>query len=483
MYGQSERQLTNQPPIREVEEWMLVCQHHSNLQPISDPQENVDWTSASQLYSNLAEFPSFISHHRQSFTRPSFTSNAAPRMLQQNQLEVYNCILQHYEANDPTPIYMVVCGTAGTGKSYLISCLKLLLQDKLRVCAPTGVASYNIDGSTLHSLFNLPTKSDFRQLDGQKLQEMQQSLENMNYLIIDEMSMVGRKTFGQIDPRLRQIFPHHSHQVLGGHSCLLFGDFGQLPPVMDLPLYTTVSRNELSDLGSSTYHFFDSVVVLNQVMRQSGESPEQILFRDILLRLRDGKTTVADWEHLMKQTPSQVEDMSAFDSAVHLFPTVDSVVEYNITQLHAINRPIATIKAVHSGHNASKGTSEDAGGLDPVVYLAYTARIMLIANLWVEVGLVNGALGTVVSICYQDGGPPNLPVAVMVRFDHYIGPTLPDLTVPITPVRRSWSNGGSHCTRFQIPLKLSWAMTIHKAQGLTLSNVVVDVGKKSLPQG
>ena len=435
LQGQSERLLTNQPPIREVEEWMLVCQHHSNLQPISDPQENVDWTSASQLYSNLAEFPSFISHHRQSFTRPSFTSNAAPRMLQQKQLEVYNCILQHYEASDSTPIYMVVCGTAGTGKSYLINCLKLLLQDKLRVCAPTGVASYNIEGSTLHSLFNLPTKSDFRQLEGQKLHELQQSLENMNYLIIDEMSMVGRKTFGQIDQRLRQIFPHNSHQVLGGRSCLLFGDFGQLPPVMDLPLYTTVNRNELSDLGSSTYHFFDSAVVLNQVMRQSGESPEQILFRDILLRLRDGKTTVADWEQLMKQTPLQAEDLSAFDSAVHLFPTVDSVVEYNITKLHAINRPIATIKAVHSGHNASKGTSEDAGGLDPVVYLAHTARVMLIANLWVEVGLVNGALGTVVSICYQHGGPPNLPIAVMVRFDHYTGPTLPDLTVPITPVR------------------------------------------------
>ena len=197
---------------------------------------------------------------------------------------------------------MVVCGTAGTGKSYLINCLKLLLQDKLRVCAPTGVASYNIEGSTLHSLFNLPTKGDFRQLDGQ---ELQQSLEIMNYLIIDEMSMVGRKTFGQIDQRLRQIFPHNSHQVLGGRSCLLFGDFGQLPPVMDLPLYTTVSRNELSDLGSSTYHFFDSVVVLNQVMRQSGENPEQILFHDILLCLRDGKTTVADWEQLMKQTPLQ----------------------------------------------------------------------------------------------------------------------------------------------------------------------------------
>ena len=152
----------------------------------------------------------------------------------------------------------------------------------------------------------------------------------------------------------------------------------------------------------------------------------------------------------MRQTPLQAEDLSVFDSAVHLFPTVDSVVEHNITQLHAINMPIAAIKAVHSGCNASKGTSEDAGGLDPVVYLAHTACVMLIGNLWVEVNLVNGALGTVASICYQDRGPPNLPVAVIVQFDHYTDPTLPDLTVPIIPVRRSWSNGSSHCTRLYL---------------------------------
>jgi len=82
----------------------------------------------------------------------------------------------------------------------------------------------------------------------------------MNYSIIDEMSMVGRKMFGQIDRRLHQIFPHYANHMLGGRSCIFFGDFGQLPPVMDLPLYTTTSRNDLSDLGSSTYHSFTQAV-------------------------------------------------------------------------------------------------------------------------------------------------------------------------------------------------------------------------------
>ena len=82
---------------------------------------------------------------------------------------------------------MVVYGTAGTGKSYLINCLKLLLQHKLRVCAPTGVAAYNTDGTTLHSLFSLPKKDDFKQLEGQKLHKLQQLLEDMQYLVIDEI--------------------------------------------------------------------------------------------------------------------------------------------------------------------------------------------------------------------------------------------------------------------------------------------------------
>lgn len=158
------------------------------------------------------------------------------------------------------------------------------------------MASYNIEGYTLHSLFNLPTKADFKDLQEEKLHQMQESLASMKYLIIDEISMVGRKTFGQIDRRLRQIFPHQGHQILGGCSCILFGDFGQLPPVMDLPLYTTVSSGKLSDIGSTVYHSFDKAFVLDKVMCQSGEDPDQVLFRSILMLLRDGKTTISDWE-------------------------------------------------------------------------------------------------------------------------------------------------------------------------------------------
>jgi ATP-dependent DNA helicase PIF1 len=182
-------------------------------------------------------------------------------------------------------------------------------------------------------------------------------------------------------------------------------------------------------------------------MLQAGSDPDQVRFRDILLRLRDAQVTPDDWEALMKQTPTKVLDLTPFASALHLYPTVEAVVEHNVTKLKDSGQPIAPIKAVHTGANAAKASPDNASGLEAVVCLAKSARVMLTSNLWVEVGLVNGAMGTIQAICYRSGGPPDLPLVVMVKFDHYSGPTLHDGTVPITPLRRTWSNAGVQCSR------------------------------------
>ena len=90
-----------------------------------------------------------------------------------------------------------------------------------------------------------------------------------------------------------------------------------------------------------------------------------MLFRDILLRLRDARLTISDFEQLMKQTPAKVSDLAPFTNALHLHPTVEAVVEHNVARLHASGHPVATIKAIHAGPNASKASSEDAGGWSP----------------------------------------------------------------------------------------------------------------------
>ena len=286
------------------------------------------------------------------------------------QLEAYQIVNEHFNHNEDAPLRMVVTGTAGTGKSFLIACLKQLLSSKVRVSAPTGVAALNVQDCTLHSLLQLPTKGEFKDLQGESLTKLQQSLNGVTYFIIDEMSMLGRKLMGQVDKRLRQAFTSCANQILGGRSCLLFGDFGQLPPVFDLPLFTTTQSSNLSDLGRTAYQSFNKAVVLTRVMRQTGQDPQQIRFRDILLRLRDAKVTLDDWEELMTRTSTSVPNLEAYHEALHLYPTIDAVADHNLVKLQQNDHPIAVIKAVHSGHNAAKGTSDDAGGLEPVIHLA-----------------------------------------------------------------------------------------------------------------
>ena len=190
---------------------MLICQHGAEFPDAAVADTNVDWSLAGKAYPNLEEMPHFIAQqHQHHEPLPAASSTADPRHLQGKQLQAYKMVRDHFNEKEEAkqPLRMIVSGTAGTGKSYLIQCLKQLLRDTLRVTAPTGVAAFNVDGYTLHSLLSLPVKGDFKELEGSRLQTIQESLADVSYIIVDEMSMVGRKLFGQVDRRLRQIFPH-----------------------------------------------------------------------------------------------------------------------------------------------------------------------------------------------------------------------------------------------------------------------------------
>ncbi len=135
----------------------------------------------------------------------------------------------------------------------------------------------------------------------------------------------------------------------------------------------------------------------------------------------------------------------------------------------------ANSRPAHTGPEASRISDDEAGGQS----VLHKGHVMLSANIWVELGLVNGALGSVVRICYaREHCPPDLPIAVTVKFDFYNGPTLADGTVPICPLQRTWFSTAKQCSHLQLPLRLAWAVTIHKSQGLTLDKVVIDVGKR-----
>jgi ATP-dependent DNA helicase PIF1 len=149
--------------------------------------------------------------------------------------------------------------------------------------APTGVASNNVVGKTLHSMFRLPVKKPtYKKLSAQNMKSLQASLRGVSYLIIDEKSVVSIKQLTWLNYRCREIWPEID-APFGGLNIVIVGDFCQLPPVGDKPMFNTkTSTNVDTLLGQQLYKRFNQTITLTQVMRQQGEDLESRAFRKAL---------------------------------------------------------------------------------------------------------------------------------------------------------------------------------------------------------
>ena len=143
--------------------------------------------------------------------------------------------------------------------------------------APTGNAAFNIHGTTIHQSLSLP-KSGIPPLNNQAKSQLQKRWENCKYIVLDEKSMVGRKLLSRMDARLRDAFPEKQNEMFGGCSILLLGDFAQLPPVGDVPLFNLhpqVRGNPetvmASNKGRALYMSLTESITLDRIMRQQGE--------------------------------------------------------------------------------------------------------------------------------------------------------------------------------------------------------------------
>ena len=259
------------------------------------------------------------------------------------------------------------------------------------------------------------------------------------------------------------------------------GDFAQLPPVADMPLYTKPEvlnqeknkkkkENVNKIKATHLYKMFTNVIILDEIMRQQGDDEKE--FRDVLTKIVNGKFNEKDWEWLRQQDFDSMdkENQTRFkDNSVMLCSINKDLTEHNIYKMKSLGHPIAPIKAVNNNSLAKEAESSTAGGLPKITIMAKGAKMILTRNLWKEAGLNNGATCFVRYILYaQDHKPPELPFLVLVHCPQYKGPSfLPNESkiVPIAPILQQWYTRKTQCSRHMKPLIPGYAVTIHKAQG------------------
>ncbi|XP_052131480.1 uncharacterized protein LOC127751653 [Frankliniella occidentalis] len=416
-----------------------------------------NWAAASDEYSQYGswqELASFISEQKKHFQSeenippyPNVEFNeeqASVLALVDSQIDMIKSTCGSVSNIGKS---VIVQGSAGTGKSLLIRALTNRVmtefgQKSIMLLAPTGVAAVNISGSTIHSKLHISSINDFSDLEKE---EFCNDFRDTKFIVIDEYSMIGCGMMGMIDKRLKQATGNYG-EPFGGLFIYFF----------DTPLYATKKITDvLKQHGKMVWDNIELSIFLKQVHRQS-----DLVFTALLSRLSKGMITHEDYEILKER--------------------------FTIIELHPENNepvPVAAINADHNSDVARNGTSDQAGGLVPSLLLAPSCRIMLRTNLWTEQGLVNGAMGHLVDIVYDQSINPDaaLPKVLMCVFDDYNGPFLGNDSslklVPIPIITRSWKVNGASCSRSQFPVQVAFAVTIHKWQGLTLSKVKINIGE------
>ncbi|XP_054264681.1 uncharacterized protein LOC128999172 [Macrosteles quadrilineatus] len=440
-------------------------------------------------YPGLEENLDFI--QKQKEIQVNITNDHSNNVLSPN--EGQQKILDHLAqqlANESSEKLTLVQGGAGTGKSFIINKMVHMIESlhgssSVILMAPTGVAANNINGQTIHNALHIVqtrggTVSD---LTGKAERQLQEDFRTVKVIICDEMSMVGTRMLSMIDKRLRQAFTNRQELPFGGCIVYFFGDFNQLPPVLDRTLLAPADPRKVSSIeGRFLFEQFKTVFELKQVMRQIGD--DQNCFRETLKRMALGQLTLSDYELLKTRFSSNnVATVKSFTSAIRIKARKDAVHQYNQLMLRSSNKPVALIKAKHNNLTACGASEDEAQGLQATLQLSQGCRVILRQNIWTSQGLCNGSLGNVVDIVYgPNRSMDDFPICILVHFDGYEGPTF-NGSLPILPLTVGYRKNNVSCTRRQFPLQVAYGITVHKAQGMTVDKAVVDIGTTEFALG
>ena len=281
-----------------------------------------------------------------------------------------------------------------------------------------------------------------------------------------------------IDRRLKQARPAARDQPFGGISIMIAGDFRQLPPVGDSPLFLRDEDANTSEeaAGGILYTKFDeNTFILTEQMRQ--RDPTFIEEMDSLGNNTFNDAAFEHWDSTMDLQYMTNERQQLFnDSATMLCAQKADMGNFNERRIQRLNQPICCSLSKNNCAEARNSSTNDADNLYNELFLAKGAKVVLTKNLWSEAGLVNGSQGFIKHIIYDEDNPADansMPDMLLVHFPGYKGPSClreedeeQEIVVPIFPAQAEWYNDrGNVLKRTQFPLLYGYAITIHKAQG------------------
>ncbi|MBT4908466.1 MAG: AAA family ATPase [Microbacteriaceae bacterium] len=365
--------------------------------------------------------------------------------------------------------HVFITGRAGTGKTTLLQAFVENTAKVVAVSAPTGVAALAVGGQTIHSLLRLPLGIIGNRELGFIPKESLAVLANLDALVIDEVSMVSADVLDALDRRLRQA-KRKRNTAFGGIQLIMFGDPYQLAPVVS----GQAEKAYYQDHYRSPW-FFDakvwretemSVQELDTIHRQADSE-----FRAVLNALREGRMEAEMGRMLNEHGLRQPED----PELITLATTNQAVTRINSAALEGLP---GKAKIAHADIEGDFGSTA-AYPADDELVLKPGAKVMFLRNDTQGTDgprFVNGTLGTVVkitdSVIVDVEGESILVEPVTwekVKYDY--SPTTKVLSQDVV----------AEFTQF--PLRLAWAVTIHKAQGKTLDAAVIDLGSRAFAPG
>lgn len=363
--------------------------------------------------------------------------------------------------------HLFVTGRAGTGKSTLLKALRDQASDRMVIVAPTGLAAINVGGQTIHSFFGFPPRliqpSDIKRSRNGRI------MRKIDFLVIDEVSMVRSDLMWAIDHALR-VNRGREREAFGGLRLLMFGDLHQLPPVISDQQIAHILEEEFGGAfffshqplrdGAGT-----SLLELQKVFRQTDDG----LIR-VLNAIRDGSAEQSELE-LLNTRVSPIRTLSEGEAYVILTPLNASARRINEKFLTALPGPVTRYTAGITGEfNENVQPAEAALELKP------GAKVMLIRNdpdrRWVNGSVARVSRLNEKQIWIDVGGKEyEVEQASWENRRYAYDQTKEKIVENVAGTFK------------QFPLRLAWALTIHKAQGLTLENVYVDLGRGTFAHG